>query len=41
MYTDEKENKMSLLYKETQNGAVASKVIYEEGLPIIFEEMRK
>jgi hypothetical protein len=36
MYTDKKENKISLLYKKIQSGAVATcKVIYEEGLPNI------
>jgi hypothetical protein len=32
-YTDKKENKIFLIYKEIQMGAVAVK--YEEGVPII------
>jgi hypothetical protein len=40
-YTDKKENKIFLIYKEIQSGAFC-KVIYEEGLPnILYEEMRK
>jgi hypothetical protein len=37
MYTDKKEKKIFLKYKEIQSGAVAKSylVIYEEGLPNI------
>jgi hypothetical protein len=30
-----------IIYKEIQNGEVAKSYIYEEGLPIIYKEMRK
>jgi hypothetical protein len=32
-YTDKKENKIFLIYKEIQSGAVATLYVYEEGLP--------
>jgi len=39
LYTDKKENLIFLLYKETQNGAVA-KSYMRKGF-LIYEEMRK
>jgi hypothetical protein len=34
-HTDKKENKIFLIYKEIQSGAVAKSTVYEEGLPNI------
>ncbi len=34
-YTGKKENKIFLIYKEIQKGAVAKSYMYEEGLPNI------
>jgi hypothetical protein len=34
VYTDTKEKKIFLIYKENQKGGVAKSYIYEEGLPI-------
>jgi hypothetical protein len=39
-YTDKKENKIFLIYKEIQSGAVAKSCI-RKGFLILYEEMRK
>ncbi len=39
--TDKKEKKIFLIYKEIQNRAVGKSYTYEEGLPKIYDKMRK
>jgi hypothetical protein len=40
LHTDKKENKIFLIYRKIQKWS-SCKVMYEEGLPNIYEEIRK